>query len=471
VTHNSAPRSKVRVFSLGILLSFCLTVALGLTIVGGAASPASAQGIAISECDNVGTVGPNTITCTITVVNNFTYDPATPNDPTGLATITITCALPTVCTTPGTTTSADPVTSITQCDASGLGGANTVACTVSVTNNLTGYPAGAAIVPTVSQCLNPPLTTSLTCTAAPPGNTQAGSAGPGAQSETQCNSSGGPGGAMTCTATAPPSQSAGLPTTIDQCNGSGGVGASTVICAVTIINNFFGSPAVLPSPIYPPPVATTSTPSTVPATVPTTAPAGSTSTTVSAGTATTTTTPPDTTTTTPPDTTTTRPTTTSVGFAAPAITATTGPSTTGSSSTGTVPGTTIPPATTVTTIFPTMVVPLEKAGWGTTTTAAPTTTTTAATTSTTATATAAAAATTSTTATATAAAAAAAAAAATTTTAAAAAANTTSPIPIGSPGTGGLPPAGRNWSLILGLGLMLLASLSATMLWSRRMLN
>ncbi len=220
-THNSAPRSKTRVFSLGILLSFCLTVALGLTIVAGDASQASAQGIAISECNNVGTVGGNTISCTVTVTNNFTYNPGTPADPTGLATITtlIACTTPLVCGTTGTTTSVDPVTGITQCDASGLGGASTVTCTVSVTNNLTGYPVGAAIVPTVSQCLNP-LSTTLTCTATPAGNSQTGSGGPGGQSETQCNSSGGPGGTMTCTATAPPSQSTGLPTTIAQCNGS-----------------------------------------------------------------------------------------------------------------------------------------------------------------------------------------------------------------------------------------------------------
>ena len=42
---------------------------------------------------------------------------------------------------------------------------------------------------------------------------------------------GGEGGTLTCTVTAPTSQSTGLPTTIDQCNASGTTGASTVTIA------------------------------------------------------------------------------------------------------------------------------------------------------------------------------------------------------------------------------------------------
>ncbi len=122
-SHNIGSRSKIRIFSLGVLLSFCLTVAFGFNIAAGGMSQASAAGIGISECNNAGTVGGNTITCTITVTNNFAYNAATPNDPSGLATITtlIACTAPVVCGTTGTTTSVDPVTSITQCNASGLG--------------------------------------------------------------------------------------------------------------------------------------------------------------------------------------------------------------------------------------------------------------------------------------------------------------------------------------------------------------
>ena len=48
------------------------------------------------------------------------------------------------------------MTVITQCNnALTLGGASTVTCTVTVTNNLTGYPVGAAIDSTVKQCQEP----------------------------------------------------------------------------------------------------------------------------------------------------------------------------------------------------------------------------------------------------------------------------------------------------------------------------
>jgi hypothetical protein len=67
----------------------------------------------------------------------------------------------------------------------------------------------------------------------------------------QCNGSGGIGGTMTCTATAPPSQSTGLPTALTQCNGSGPSGpggAGTVECTATITNNFTNSIPALPGP-------------------------------------------------------------------------------------------------------------------------------------------------------------------------------------------------------------------------------
>ncbi|MGI8921244.1 MAG: hypothetical protein ACR2HD_06160, partial [Solirubrobacteraceae bacterium] len=114
-------------------------------------------------------------------------------------------------------------------------------CTITVTNNLTGYPVGAAIDSTVMQCQSPSKVSTLTCVATPPGNNRTGTAGPGGQSVSQCNSSGGAGGTLTCTVTAPPSQTTGLPTTINQCDASGTTGASTVTCTATITNNFFNS--------------------------------------------------------------------------------------------------------------------------------------------------------------------------------------------------------------------------------------
>jgi LPXTG-motif cell wall-anchored protein len=68
---------------------------------------------------------------------------------------------------------------------------------------------------------------------------------------------------MTCTVTAPPTQSTGLPTQISQCNGSGPTGASTVTCTATITNNFLGS---IPATTTPPPVTPTPTGTTPPGT-------------------------------------------------------------------------------------------------------------------------------------------------------------------------------------------------------------
>jgi uncharacterized membrane protein YgcG len=238
-------RAKLAMIVVGLLAASVLVVG-----IQSGSTPSAAAPVGIDQCNNIGSTGGDTITCTVTITNNFTYNAATPDQPTGLATIVTTfdCTGSAVCPTGSTTTSTTPVTSVTQCNTSGLGGASTVTCTATVTNNLTGYPIGATIDSTVSQCLNPGAQT-VTCTATPPGNNRIGSGGPGGQSVTQCNSSSGPGGTLTCTVTAPQSQSTGLPITISQCNGSGPTGASTVTCTATITNNFFDS--------TPPPTTTT----------------------------------------------------------------------------------------------------------------------------------------------------------------------------------------------------------------------
>lgn len=210
-------RGRSRIMARWVVVALGLPIVLALVITAGAGSSASAAGVGLSECNSTGTVGGDTISCAITITNNFTYNAATPDDPTGSATIVtiISCTGTTVCPTGGTTTSIAPVTGITQCNTAGLGGASTVTCEVTVTNNLTGYPIGASIASTVSQCESPGGVSTLTCVATPPGNSRSGTAGPGGQSVTQCNGSGGAGGTLTCTVTAPPSQSTGLPTTIN----------------------------------------------------------------------------------------------------------------------------------------------------------------------------------------------------------------------------------------------------------------
>ena len=211
----------------------------------------------VDQCSNTGSVGGDTITCDVTITNNFAYNPATPGTPTGLATVvtSIVCTGSAVCPVGGTVTSLVPITVITQCNNAGLGGASTVTCTVTVTNNLSGWPVGAAIDSSVSQCQSPGLVNTLTCVATPPGNNRPGTAGPGGQSVSQCNSSGGAGGTMTCTATAPPSEDTGLPITIQQCNASGPNGASTVTCTATITNNFLGTRGETPTPTTPTPTS------------------------------------------------------------------------------------------------------------------------------------------------------------------------------------------------------------------------
>ena len=218
-----------------------MVAVLAIAVISGDPGNPPAFAAPIDQCNSTGAVGEGatTTTCTVTITNNFTYSTADPSTPVGSATIV---------TDEASTTSPTPVTSVAQCNGSGLGDASTVTCTVSVTNNLTGYPLGVAITAGILQCQNSG-TADPECTATPPGDDQAGSGGPGGQSVNQCNDSGGSGGTMTCTATAPPSRSTGLPTTINQCNGSGFTGASTVTCTATIVNNFLGTSAPPPTTI------------------------------------------------------------------------------------------------------------------------------------------------------------------------------------------------------------------------------
>lgn len=227
-----------------------LTPAETTTVMAEAAPVIAAAiiGGTVDQCSHTGGSGGDTITCEVTITNNFTYAPATPDSPLGLATIvtTMNCTGSAVCGPGTTTTSTIPVTTITQCNDSGLGGASTITCTVTVTNNLDGFPIGSAMDSTIRQCQDPGTVSTLTCVATPPGNNRTGDAGPGGQGIFQCNRSGGAGGTMTCTATGPPSQSTGMPILIRQCVDSGKTGASTVTCTATITNNFTNSTAPLP---------------------------------------------------------------------------------------------------------------------------------------------------------------------------------------------------------------------------------
>jgi hypothetical protein len=244
---------------LTVVLAAGLTT-VALTFVGTLVSipSATAAPVSLSQCDSTGVDAGDTISCTITVTNEFAYNAATPTQPTGTATIvtensctgSASCPITGTPTVPApiTTTSTSPVTSIDQCNTAGLGGASNITCTVTVTNDLTGYPTGSAIAPAISQCLTPGATVVVTCTLNGSSNVNGtGSGGPSGQSVTQCNSSGGALGALTCTITASATsqQSTGLPTTISQCGASGTTGASILTCTATITNNFSSSTAPL----------------------------------------------------------------------------------------------------------------------------------------------------------------------------------------------------------------------------------
>jgi hypothetical protein len=138
--------------------------------------------------------------------------------------------------TPWADSSNQLTSSVTQCNGSGSGGGGTVACTVSIVNNITGSATPSPI--TVNQCNSSAEGggTQPTLSCNPIGDTT----GAGV---TQCNGSGnGGGGTMRVLCTVDPStQSAAAPTTVNQCVGSGNGGGSTVTCSSSETNDVVAS--------------------------------------------------------------------------------------------------------------------------------------------------------------------------------------------------------------------------------------
>src|SRR5688500_13126496 len=119
-------------------------------------APVLAATISLGQCNdlNGGPLGATTeIRCSVTIVN--TVDGATTSS---VTTVTRQCALE-ACTGGGngtsTTTSADLVTDVTQCNASGNDAGIPVVCSVDITNVITAGTAGATPVTaaTVNQCI------------------------------------------------------------------------------------------------------------------------------------------------------------------------------------------------------------------------------------------------------------------------------------------------------------------------------
>lgn len=182
--------------------------------------------------DNTGGLG---LICQVSIVNRI-------NSGGGSATVTVrechgAAGDPTAACTTTTSSLTQPVTNVTQCNASINGGGGTLRCNVWVINNFYGLSPGVGAV-TVNQCVGSGDGIANNCDPFPATTTGA--------TVTQCNGSanGGTLVRLECTATGTEPSSGGV--TINQCNGSANGGGALVICSTRITNNII--PAETPAP-------------------------------------------------------------------------------------------------------------------------------------------------------------------------------------------------------------------------------
>jgi hypothetical protein len=221
-----------------LLVVVGLVMALGALLVGPLLGSAyAAPNPAVNQCNGVDNVGGQAIACTVNVVNNLnlitgvTTSSVSGTVCEGAANTALTC-------TPWADGSNQLTSSVTQCNGSGSGGGGTVACTVSIVNDITGTATPTPI--TVNQCNGSAEGggTQPTLSCNPVGDTTGAVV-------TQCNGSGNGGGAtmrVLCTVD-PSTQSSAVPTTVNQCVGSGNGGGSTVTCTSSETNDVFASGA------------------------------------------------------------------------------------------------------------------------------------------------------------------------------------------------------------------------------------
>ena len=179
-------------------LAMCLLLIGALAQSGGqiSAAPLSAP---VNQCNNdtASNVGGQGLSCVVTIVNYVTgsgaIDLATPS------TVTLTkcvgaagpiAAGAGTCTTT-TSTSAQPVLSVTQCDGSSNGGGGVLICSVTMTNHFSGSPAVAPTAAAVYQCIGSVITGPGAPGRAHPdgGRTRLGHTGPA--TESSCRRAGG----------------------------------------------------------------------------------------------------------------------------------------------------------------------------------------------------------------------------------------------------------------------------------------
>jgi len=229
--------------SIAILLSCGLLLLGSMAVVTGASAATIA---ATTTCNN--NLGNGGAVCETTVVNTIT--------PTGgSAVVTVrecqgSAGVPDATCTITTNTLTEPVTAVTQCNASINGGGGVLRCSVNVTNNFVGIDAAPTAV-TVNQCVGSgesgAIGATIVCTPFPATTSGA--------TITQCNGSGNGGTLVGLLCDASGTQSAGLAVLIDQCNGSTNGGGTLTVCSASMSNNTVAAPTAAP----------TATPTTAPA--------------------------------------------------------------------------------------------------------------------------------------------------------------------------------------------------------------
>jgi LPXTG-motif cell wall-anchored protein len=229
--------TRARLLLQALLIAVAVVLACGL-LPGGTASAAAP---AIDLCNGSDNVGGEEVRCEVTISNTLDLASGV-----GSSTVTVqechgAAGAPT-CGPATTSTFSDVTTAVSLCNGSGNGGGGVVACSVRITNTITGNATTAPA--TVNQCNGSGQGggTEPTVQCSPIGSTTSATV-------TQCNDSGnGGGGTLRVRCDVEPStQSSSLPVTISQCNGSGGGGGATVTCRSSITNDIRTAQAPAPS--------------------------------------------------------------------------------------------------------------------------------------------------------------------------------------------------------------------------------
>lgn len=228
--HIARPRTRT-------LLALMFVVSL-LSVAFLVTAPPAAAATSVSQCNSEHNIAGQAIECSYVVTNNlngtatsstveFTHCHGAANDP------------PTMVCSSNTTTSTDLVTSISQCNYAGDGGGGTMACSIEVTNNITGTVAPTAA--TVNQCNGSADGSGVASCSPYPASTSGATV-------TQCNDSGNGGGStVTCTVDSSSTTTSVLAVSVNQCNNSENGGGSTVTCQAGLKDNIT-PPAPTPTP-------------------------------------------------------------------------------------------------------------------------------------------------------------------------------------------------------------------------------